>query len=113
MICRPCARAADARAPRDAHCHDPACTCGHRVDRYRPALPPMIRLLADGAPFTIPASSLASYEAASQEARALADRFAEALPGRMTEIADQLTAQLPPEARAAGIHLAYDTTPEA
>jgi glycerol-3-phosphate responsive antiterminator len=77
----------------------------------------MIRLLADGenpddgAPFIIPASALASYEAASQEARALADRFAEALPGRMTEIAEQLTAQLPPEVRAAGIHLAYDTTP--
>lgn len=35
MICQPCRAAADARAPRDAHCHDPACMCGHRTDRYR------------------------------------------------------------------------------
>jgi hypothetical protein len=34
MICPPCARAADARAPRDQHCTDPGCTCGHRVERY-------------------------------------------------------------------------------
>lgn len=34
MICAPCARAADARAPRDQHCNNPGCTCGHRVERY-------------------------------------------------------------------------------
>jgi hypothetical protein len=34
MICEPCARAADHRAPRTAHCADPGCTCGHRTDRY-------------------------------------------------------------------------------
>lgn len=36
MICARCARAADQRAPRDAHCTDPKCPCGHRVERYRP-----------------------------------------------------------------------------
>lgn len=35
MICPDCMKAADARAPRTAHCDDPACMCGHRVDRYR------------------------------------------------------------------------------
>jgi hypothetical protein len=34
VICAPCARAADTRAPRDQHCDNPGCTCGHRVDRY-------------------------------------------------------------------------------
>lgn len=34
MICPHCSKAADARADRDAHCHDPGCTCGHRVARY-------------------------------------------------------------------------------
>lgn len=34
MICQPCARAADQRAGRDAHCTDPKCPCGHRVERY-------------------------------------------------------------------------------
>lgn len=34
MICEPCARAADARAPHEAHCDNPGCTCGHRVERY-------------------------------------------------------------------------------
>lgn len=34
MICSQCARAADQRAPRSAHCADPKCMCGHRVDRY-------------------------------------------------------------------------------
>lgn len=50
MICAPCARAADARAPRDQHCTTTGCTCGHRVERHQAAtvLPPMIRLLADG-----------------------------------------------------------------
>lgn len=49
MICGRCADAADRRAPRDQHCTDPGCTCGHRVERYRPAPepPPMIRHLAD------------------------------------------------------------------
>jgi hypothetical protein len=75
MICSPCARAADIHAPRDQHCHDPGCTCGHRTDRYR-----------TGAGF-------------------------EALPSRMAQIAGQLTAQLPAQAQAAGIHFAYDTTP--
>lgn len=37
MICAPCAAAADARAPRTAHCNNAGCTCGHRTDRYRPA----------------------------------------------------------------------------
>lgn len=44
MICAPCRAAADARAPRDQHCSDPKCMCGHRTDRYHPrparALPP-------------------------------------------------------------------------
>lgn len=35
MICPRCARAADQRAPRDQHCTDPKCMCGHRTDRYR------------------------------------------------------------------------------
>ncbi|WP_031514822.1 hypothetical protein [Streptomyces sp. NRRL F-5123] len=35
MICPPCARAADTHAPRDQHCADPKCMCGHRTDRYR------------------------------------------------------------------------------
>jgi hypothetical protein len=35
LICRICATAADRRAPRDQHCTDPKCTCGHRVQRYR------------------------------------------------------------------------------
>lgn len=35
MICQPCARAADAQLPRDQHCDDPGCTCGHRVERCR------------------------------------------------------------------------------
>jgi hypothetical protein len=35
VICPRCARAADQRAPRDQHCADPKCMCGHRVDRYR------------------------------------------------------------------------------
>lgn len=30
MICPSCAKAADERLPRDAHCDDPGCTCGHR-----------------------------------------------------------------------------------
>jgi len=34
MICAPCGRAADQRAPRDQHCDDPGCACGHRVERY-------------------------------------------------------------------------------
>lgn len=34
MICEPCARAADQRAPRNQHCNDPKCMCGHRVERY-------------------------------------------------------------------------------
>lgn len=34
MICPPCASAADRRAPRDQHCADPKCMCGHRVERY-------------------------------------------------------------------------------
>lgn len=34
MICTPCARAADARAPRDQHCTDPKCMCGHRTASY-------------------------------------------------------------------------------
>jgi hypothetical protein len=34
MICGPCGRAADQQAPRTAHCTDPGCTCGHRVERY-------------------------------------------------------------------------------
>jgi hypothetical protein len=34
MICPRCARAADTRAPRTAHCTDPKCMCGHRTDRY-------------------------------------------------------------------------------
>jgi hypothetical protein len=35
MICTQCATAADRRAPRDQHCHDPKCMCGHRTDRYQ------------------------------------------------------------------------------
>lgn len=35
MICPPCASAADRLAPRDQHCADPKCMCGHRTDRYR------------------------------------------------------------------------------
>lgn len=34
MICKTCRDAADARAPRTAHCADPKCMCGHRADRY-------------------------------------------------------------------------------
>lgn len=34
MTCKPCARAADNRAPREAHCTDPACTCAHRTKDY-------------------------------------------------------------------------------
>lgn len=34
MICTPCAQAADTRAPRNAHCTNAGCTCGHRTDRY-------------------------------------------------------------------------------
>ena len=34
MVCQRCRDAADQRAPRDAHCTDPGCTCGHRTDRY-------------------------------------------------------------------------------
>jgi hypothetical protein len=34
VICTTCAAAADARAPRDQHCTDPKCMCGHRTDRY-------------------------------------------------------------------------------
>lgn len=41
MICPRCARAADQRAPRDQHCNDPKCMCGHRTDRYR--TPPTTR----------------------------------------------------------------------
>jgi hypothetical protein len=42
MICQPCARAADTRAPRDQHCTNPACMCGHKTERYgtTTALPP-------------------------------------------------------------------------
>lgn len=36
MICQPCRQAADQQLGRDAHCDDPKCMCGHRVDRYRP-----------------------------------------------------------------------------
>lgn len=36
MICKTCADAAARRAPRDQHCTDPTCPCGHRTDRYRP-----------------------------------------------------------------------------
>lgn len=36
MICPTCADAAARRAPRDQHCTDPTCPCGHRTDRYRP-----------------------------------------------------------------------------
>ncbi|MEE4546476.1 hypothetical protein V2S66_31490 [Streptomyces sp. V4-01] len=35
MICLKCRTAADARAPRDQHCGDAKCPCGHRTDRYR------------------------------------------------------------------------------
>ena len=40
MICRTCATAADARAPRDQHCTSvggpgAACDCAHRTARYR------------------------------------------------------------------------------
>jgi hypothetical protein len=48
----------------------------------------------------------------TEEARARADQFRRELPGRAARIADELTEQLPPELRAAGIHFAYDTTPE-
>jgi hypothetical protein len=72
VICPTCRDAADQRAPRDQHCHDPKCMCGHRTDKYQPPtglgmpaalhnrmrtvagqlltaapLPPMIRHLAD------------------------------------------------------------------
>lgn len=39
MICQPCRDAADTRAPRDQHCNDPKCPCGHRTDRSRAADP--------------------------------------------------------------------------
>lgn len=35
MICSDCAKAADERLPRDAHCTDPGCTCGHRAPTPR------------------------------------------------------------------------------
>jgi hypothetical protein len=35
VICLTCARAADRHAPRDQHCNNPGCACGHRVQRYR------------------------------------------------------------------------------
>lgn len=34
MVCPNCRKAADARAPREAHCADPGCTCGHRTEDY-------------------------------------------------------------------------------
>ncbi len=34
MICDDRTKAADRQAPRDQHCDDPGCTCGHRVERY-------------------------------------------------------------------------------
>lgn len=34
MVCPTCASAADRLAPRDQHCTDPGCTCGHRAERY-------------------------------------------------------------------------------
>jgi hypothetical protein len=39
VICPPGARAADTQAPRDQHCTDPKCMCGHRTDRYREPQP--------------------------------------------------------------------------
>lgn len=39
MICAPCRDAADRQLPRDLHCVDPSCMCGHRTDRYRKADP--------------------------------------------------------------------------
>lgn len=39
MICPTCTAAADARAPRDQHCADPKCMCGHRVERYADPAP--------------------------------------------------------------------------
>lgn len=31
MICERCAEAADRGLPRENHCEDPGCTCGHQV----------------------------------------------------------------------------------
>lgn len=39
MICAPCRDAADRQLPRDLHCVDPSCMCGHRTDRYRKTPP--------------------------------------------------------------------------
>jgi hypothetical protein len=96
VICQPCMDAADIHAPRDQHCHDPGCTCGHRVDRYR-----------TGTGF----EALTAFHRMTDETRAREAQYREALPGRMAQIAGQLTAQLPAQVQAAGIHFAYDTTP--
>jgi hypothetical protein len=42
VICPPCRTAADQHAPREQHCDDDKCMCGHRVDKYRPPTGPAV-----------------------------------------------------------------------
>lgn len=92
MICPTCCTAADQRAPRDAHCTDPKCPCGHRVERYRPvtgfdvlaAQYARLEAIADqttevhhraavrpiGEPFAIPPHVLGIYQAHADDAQA-------------------------------------------
>lgn len=100
MICPACMKAADARAPRDQHCTDPKCMCGHRVDRYRTTTG-----------IDVVAEFYDQLQRIAQEAHAREEQYRNELPARAARIANRLTEQLIPEdLRAAGIHLAYDTT---
>lgn len=101
MICLLCRTAADQRAPKEQHCTDPKCMCGHRTDRYRPL---------DG--IAAVADFFDQFNRVTAEARAREERYRRALPARMTEIASDLTGLLPDEARAAGIHFALEPTTE-
>lgn len=99
MICQPCQQAADQQLGRDAHCDDPKCMCGHRVDRYR---------TSDG--YAAFANFYNQLNRVTAQARAREEQYRRALPARAAKIADHLTTLLPDEAREAGIHFAFDTT---
>lgn len=106
MICQPCAAAADARAPRSQHCTSEggpgaACDCQHRTDLYQPL---------DGLAAIARAYDRLARIGEAQTARM--EHFREALLTRSDQIATDLTAALPDEARAAGIHFAIDATTE-